>query len=254
MPFHLSADVPALFNTLPSAVLFDFDHTLYDYYYAHTLAITAVKNKFCHDFNVLPKVFEETFYNIQDQLKKQLHKEILYNYVLCFKKMIEYHGFKTQALLALDLEQTYWHTFLTSITLSPGVLEMLMYLRSSGIKIALISDAPIHVQLRKLVYLDIDGYFDCIVTSEETGCDKVTEELYELALEKLDIPKSSNVWVIGHSLTDATIAKNITDSIIFQKSDIKNQKPYNEADINFDNFYQLIKKIKLGFSCLPTVS
>ncbi len=47
-----------------------------------------------------------------------------------------------------------------------------------------------------MVYFGLDEYFDYVVTSEESGCDKPHVESFKLALDKLDIP-AKKIWMIG---------------------------------------------------------
>ena len=72
----------------------------------------------------------------------------------------------------LDLEQTYWRTFLINCKLFSGVLDFVQLLKSKGIATANITDLTAQIQFRKLVYFGLDEYFDYVVTSEEAGKDK----------------------------------------------------------------------------------
>ena len=48
------------------------------------------------------------------------------------KRMIELLGLKAQLLLSLDLEQTFWRTFLANAPLFPFVFETLVFLKSKN--------------------------------------------------------------------------------------------------------------------------
>ena len=99
--------------------------------------------------------------------------------------MLEIMGLGSQVLLALDLEQTYWRTFLSNAILFEGVKELLDDLRLYGIPTAIVTDMTAQLQFRKIVYFGLDHYFDYIVTSEEAGFDKPHKAPFEIALQKM---------------------------------------------------------------------
>ncbi|TKW74701.1 MAG: hypothetical protein DI543_23960, partial [Bradyrhizobium icense] len=68
-----------------------------------------------------------------------------------------------QPAIALDLEQTYWRTLMTSARLFHGAEDLLIELRAAGLPLALVTDLTAQIQFRKLVYFGIDRYFDTIV-------------------------------------------------------------------------------------------
>jgi HAD superfamily hydrolase (TIGR01549 family) len=104
--------------------------------------------------------------------------------------MLEIMGVGSQVLLALDFEQTYWRTFLSHAVLFEGVKELLDDLRLLGIPTAIVTDLTAQIQFRKVVYFNLDHYFDYIVTSEEAGYDKPHPAPFQIALEKMR-PKGS---------------------------------------------------------------
>ena len=61
------------------------------------------------------------------QVKRQLgHTASSHSRLLYFQRGIEMLGRKTQLLITLDLEQTYWRTFLSHCELFPGVRDLLV--------------------------------------------------------------------------------------------------------------------------------
>ena len=102
----------------------------------------------------------------------------------------------TRILTTLDLEQTYWRTFLSNCKLFPDALDFIQLLKSKGIATANITDLTAQIQFRKLVYFGLDEFFDYVVTSEEAGADKPDKKPFEVTLEKLKI-SPSDIWMIG---------------------------------------------------------
>ena len=184
---------------LPEAVIFDTDNTLYPCAPAHREATRAVESKISKILGIKNDVFRSAFEEARNDIKMRLgnvassHSRLLY-----MQRTIEKLGLGTRILLTLDLEQTYWRTFLTNSRLFPGVLEFIHFLKSKGIITANITDLTAQIQFRKLIYFGLDELFDYVVTSEEAGSDKPDKRPFEIALEKLQV-EPEKVWMVGDS-------------------------------------------------------
>jgi len=201
---------PSKFEIAPKAVIFDTDNTLYEYAPPHTKAMVAVENKAMKALGIEGKQFKKAFEQARDMVKARLgntassHSRLLY-----FQRALEILGLRTQLLLTLDLEQTYWRTFLSHCELFSGVRAFLSALRREGIHTAIITDLTSQVQFRKIIYFGLDDLFDFVVTSEEAGIDKPTPRSFELTLEKLGID-SKDAWMVGdNSVSDILGAQNV---------------------------------------------
>ena len=209
---------PDRFLTRPDAVLFDLDNTLYAYEPAHVAAWRAVKDKLSDSLSFTPQRSDQLFQEARDQIKAQLgrsassHSRLLY-----FQRMMELGGLGSRALLALDLEQTYWRTFLRNAVLFDGVRELLDDLRLADIPAALVTDLTAQIQFRKLVYWQLEDSFAAIVTSEEAGAEKPHEAPFQLVREKVQ-GADGVLWMIGdNSETDIRGAKDSLDAVTLQK-------------------------------------
>lgn len=181
----------------PKAVIFDTDNTLYPYNPAHKKASQAVEIKVEKMLGINRELFRSVFSEARKEIKIRLgdvassHSRLLY-----MQRTIEKLEFGTRILTTLDLEQTYWRTFLNNSKLFPGVIDFIHLLKSESILTANITDLTAQIQFRKLVYFGLDELFDYVVTSEEAGRDKPDRKPFEVALEKLDI-SPENIWMIG---------------------------------------------------------
>ena len=119
--------------------------------------------------------------------------------------MIELLDLKTELLIALDLEQTFWRTFLTNANLFPHTLDLINLLKSKKIPIAIVTDLTAHIQLRKLTYFGLHDIFDAVVTSEEAGLDKPDPSIFNLTLRKLKINSYDNVWMVGDNFLNVEL-------------------------------------------------
>lgn len=184
-------------NGVPEAVIFDTDNTLYPYDPAHKEATRAVEEKVYQQLGIEQEDFSAAFIKAREEIKNRLgnvassHSRLLY-----MQRTIEKLELGTRILTTLDLEQTYWRTFLSNCRLFPGAVNFIQLLKSKGIITANITDLTAQIQFRKLVYFGLDEFFDYVVTSEEAGADKPDRRPFEVALEKLKI-EPKNIWMIG---------------------------------------------------------
>jgi putative hydrolase of the HAD superfamily len=226
-------------DSLPELVLFDFDNTLYDYAPAHEAAMQAVCSKVTSKFSVNQVDFERAFDTARSEIKQTLKDSAAsHNRLLYMQRMLEILGLGSQALVALDLEQTYWRTFLNHAKLFPDVKECLDDLRLLGIQKILVTDLTAQIQFRKLVFFGLEGYFNYIVTSEESGFDKPHAASFQLALQKSKL-ENPTIWMIGDcSVKDIKGAKDAISAVTLQK--IHNGvKLCDSADIQFNHFSEL---------------
>ena len=233
---------PEKFHTKPDCVLFDLDNTLYPYDPAHEAALATVKLKVTKNFSLGEKTFDQAFEEAKKQTKLQLkntaasHSRLLY-----MQKMLELLGLGSQVLFALDLEQTYWRTFLANAQLFPQAKEFLDDLRLNSIPTAIISDLTAQIQFRKMVYFGLDHYFDCVVTSEEAGQEKPHAAPFHLALEKVQA-QGKNIWMIGdNAAKDIAGAKVAINAVTIQKihSGVILGSGEDSPDCSFDDFAEL---------------
>jgi len=202
----------------PDAILFDTDNTLYDYGPANALAEKSVEAKVLNLLGVNPDIFRATYEQSKQQIKSQLgHTASSHSRLLYFQRLLELLGFKAQLMTALDLEQTFWRTFLANAPLFPGVMNLLDDLRYNNIPIAVVTDLTSHVQLRKLTYFNLQETFDSVVTSEEVGADKPDPRNFHLVLEKLGLTSGHVLWMVGDNpFTDIAGGRSI-GAVTFQK-------------------------------------
>jgi len=202
---ELIKTLPNLLQKKPKAVIFDTDNTLYPYEPAHQAATEATEAKACDLLGVPIEKFEEAFKTARKNVKAQLNQTASsHSRLLYYQRTIELLGMHTQILMTLDLEQTYWRTFLANCRLFQEVKEFILDLKGVGITTAIITDLTAQIQFRKIIYLGLDSYFDYVVTSEEAGIDKPHEAPFKIALKKLQLAPE-NIWMIGDN-PDADIA------------------------------------------------
>jgi putative hydrolase of the HAD superfamily len=238
------------FQDKPAAVIFDTDNTLYDYAPANEAATAAVEEKARSLLGVSNSEFSIAFLEARQEIKGRLgntassHSRLLY-----FQRTVELLGINTQVMVILDLEQTYWRTFLATSILFPGVKDFVLDLRRENIPTTVVTDLTAQIQFRKLVYFGLDDVFDFVVTSEESGVDKPDPTSFNLVVEKLGVA-GEKTWMIGDDPNkDILGARNGIGSATMQKRHrgVKILEGESGPDLIFDHFSELRDFVKGGF-------
>ncbi|RNF82338.1 HAD family hydrolase [Montanilutibacter psychrotolerans] len=224
----------------PQAIIFDTDNTLYAYDPPHARAMAAAEAKAVRLLGVDAADVRGAFAQAREEVKRQLGKTASsHSRLLYFQRGIELLGRKTQLVITLDLEQTYWRTFLSHCELFPGVHDFLLALRSNGIGTAIITDLTSQIQFRKIIYFGLDDCFDYVVTSEEAGADKPQEAPFRLAIDKLGI-EPRNIWMVGdHPINDVAGARPFGITTLLRVDHVNGSGTDAGSDVVFDDFNEL---------------
>ena len=226
----------------PQAIIFDTDNTLYPYEPAHKAATKAVEIKACDLLGISLEKFNKAFITARLEVKVQLNKTASsHSRLLYYQRTIEILGLNTQILMTLDLEQTYWRTFLANCRLFPEVKEFILDLKNEGVVIAIITDLTAQIQFRKIIYFGLDSYFDYVVTSEEAGADKPSRAPFEIVLKKLQIP-SEDIWMIGDDSNSDIMGASQFNMLTLQKKHQGVSISKNSTHV-FENYTELRNEI-----------
>lgn len=233
-----SPDIPC-----PELVLLDIDDTVYDYESAHSAALEAAAAKSERLFGLRGPAFRAAYDEARNAVKERLgaHSASAHSRLLYFHALIEAVGMKSQPLLALDLEQTYWRSFLGAMQLFPGVVDFLEELRHQQIPSVVVTNLTAQIQLRKLVYLRLDGLLDYVVTSEEAGANKPDPAPFTLALTKARKSPGPKIWMIGDSVgADAEGAKRAVQASTLLRRTPRMTVGSPDVDLLFSSFADLL--------------
>lgn len=179
-------------------IIFDLDDTLYDYRNANELAERYIKQYIAKQHRLPNEVVEGALQAGKNRTKQLLpegaaqHSRILY-----FQHALEQMGINPIGK-AWQLECIFWEKFLEKIEPYSGVQDVLAWLMSKRIKIAVCTDLTAGIQHQKIMKLGLDKYIDVLVTSEEVGYEKPDRRMFQLTLEKLQLNPKGTV-VVGDS-------------------------------------------------------
>lgn len=234
----------------PDAVLLDLDNTIYEYESAHRAAMESVKTRMLEFVALTDSQFEDALSDARIGVKNRLglvaasHNRLLY-----FQTMFENLGLGPQPLNSLDLEQTYWRTFLRSAELFDGVVDFLDELRLRSIPVCVITDLTSQIQMRKIIYFGLDRLVSLLVTSEEAGAEKPALAPFLLAVEKLGFV-DGKYWMIGDDPdSDIAAAHESIGAFTLQKlhKGVRRGKGSAKPHLTFRHFSELTAGLNGGF-------
>ena len=172
-------------------------------------------------------------------IKKQSDKD--------FDLLIVNDGLDEQYLIPypeyLKLNNIYWKNFFKKMKLKYYVFNFLKNCKKNGLKVNIVTDFTLNIQLRKIKKLKIEKYISFVTSSEECGLDKPDKLIFLKAIKKLKVNKK-NICLIGDDFNKDI--KGAVENKIFAFWLTKKQVYKKNVGIKFDifsNFKQLDKKI-----------
>jgi putative hydrolase of the HAD superfamily len=126
-------------------------------------------------------------------------------------------GYQSRERVAQDLARLLpWRTTMTSRELldcwnehfpvcsapTTGLYETLGQLRAQGVKLGIVTNGRMEIQMRKIDCLSLGDLVDCIVISEAVGMKKPDARIFDLARANLHV-LSEQAWFVGdHPIND----------------------------------------------------
>ena len=99
-------------------------------------------------------------------------------------------------------------------------IDTLIYLKSQGYRLGVISNGITIKQWEKLVRLNVYSFFDEVITSEEVGAKKPDKLIYDVALRKMNGDPEKSIMIGNKFKEDALGAVNAGMSAILVNSDV----------------------------------
>ena len=219
-------------------IIFDLDDTLYDYKKCHETAIATVIN-YIIEHNDKHKNYEyifEVYNKINNKLKHELkntassHNKSIYLKHLLEELNLDYSHFQM-------LHELYWTIFYTNMDCFEGVKDFIIWNKTNGIKIGILTDYETEYQIIKLEKLGLLKYIDILVTSEEVGIEKPSYKMFYTMLQKMNL-NPGDVIMIGDNY-DKDIIGAINSNILGYWFNKNNQKCNNFIDLHSQFVYIL---------------
>ncbi len=171
------------------AVLFDLDNTLIDFMKMKRQATDAALDAMIASGVKLNK---EEAYSVLSELYDHYgieHQHIFDEFLIRTQQKVDFK------ILAAGVV-AYRKTRLVHAEAYPGVMPTLLKLKQKGLKLGIVSDAPILQAWTRLTEMKIQDFFDTVVTFDDTGERKPSAMPFNKALEQLGV-KPEEVLHVG---------------------------------------------------------
>ena len=109
--------------------------------------------------------------------------------------------------VAETLLDDYRSGFPNACVLFPDAAQTLSVLRTSGLKLGLITNGSIRMQSRKLQCLALAAMFDTVLISDAEGISKPDPQIFHRALDRLNVSPARSVFVGDHPEVDVAGAR-----------------------------------------------
>jgi putative hydrolase of the HAD superfamily len=212
---------------MDKVVFFDVDDTLLD-----TSSFAKTARKAAIDLmveNGLPLEKNEAYYMLKDIISEKgsnydKHFNILTKMVL---------GEEDQFLIALGMI-TYHNVKFSLLRPFAKTNDILIYLKSKGYRLGVISNGITIKQWEKLVRLNLYPFFDEVITSGEVGFEKPSPHIFEEALKRMKGNPEKCIMIGNKFREDVMGAVNAGMSAILVNSEITEEQRQKIKDENLD--------------------
>ncbi len=208
-------------------ILFDLDHTLWDYEANSREALSELYVLFnLKERGILiEERFLQAFYVINNELwdlydRGSLHRDIIRNER--FHRILLTLGVDDYPM-SLKISDEYLQHSPKKKNLIHGCRETLEYLLPKY-PMVIVTNGFDEIQSTKLSSSGIAPYFKSVVTSARAGHKKPAKEIFEFALHENNCSASEAIMIGDNLLTDIAGAKNaLVDTVFFNPSKIEHQ-------------------------------
>jgi putative hydrolase of the HAD superfamily len=130
-----------------------------------------------------------------------------------FKQVLEVFNAYDQKL-SEDISYNYLHTCPTKCKLIPKALETVEYL-AGKYSLTIVTNGFEDIQHTKLKSMDLNQYFDHVITSQRAGAKKPSREIFDFALSTNGIAAPQAIMIGDNLRTDIAGARNAAIDSVF---------------------------------------
>ena len=203
-------------------ILFDLDHTLWDYESNSRLALEELFS--IYELGRLQGLttdrFVERFFWVNESLWEQYDNQEISSAELRqsrFHLILNDFGLRSDEIIT-HLSADYLKLSPTKSTVMPYSFEILDYLKPKY-QLHIITNGFYEIQFTKLSFSGLSQYFDEVVTSEEAGSRKPHPEIFRHTLDRIGASSEECIMIGDNLKTDIQGARNAAiDHVFFNPS------------------------------------
>jgi len=166
-----------------SYAVFDLDQTLYDYEKCDEHGLSSMLNHIEKNFNIDKKKVLTAYLKARKSVNQDLENtSSMHSRFLYIKKMCKTLSIENYTINTIDFYDIYWKSFFEKIKLFDWVIPAFEQLHKKKIVIIIATDFNTRLQFLKIKKLKIDHYITEIITSQEVGSEKPSQQFAEKIL------------------------------------------------------------------------
>jgi HAD superfamily hydrolase (TIGR01549 family) len=163
--------------------VFDLDQTLYDYETCNQNGVSSVVNFIEKNFNIDKKIALNAYLKARKSINQELkNTSSMHSRFLYLKQMCKILSIKDSTTNTLQFYDLYWISFFEKIKLFDWVIPVFNELERKNIVIIIATDFNARLQFLKIKKLKINDYITEIITSQEVGIEKPSQQFAEKVL------------------------------------------------------------------------
>ena len=220
-------------KNIVNGVVFDLDNTLLDFMKMKEFAVkSAIKGM----IEAGLAVDEEKSYNEIISIYEDIGWENQKVFDVFIEKQI---GRVDNKFLAAGIV-AYRRAREANLMAYPNVYKTLMVLAKSGIKLAVVSDAPSREAWLRIYYLNLYHFFDVVITFDDSGERKPSAKPFQMALNGMDLQAEETIMIGDWPDRDVVGAKQIGMKTVFARYGDTFGTINSGADWEINDIYQLV--------------
>jgi putative hydrolase of the HAD superfamily len=187
-------------------LLLDLDDTLYGFVPVDQHARAAVYAAISRDLGVeldeASALFNAARQRVMDRLgtRAGAHSRLLFLHELA-------SSIGAPLSYSRKWERVFWGEYLAVMEPYAEAAPLLRGWRAAGHRTAIVTDLMLDIQLQKLEKLGLLELVDAVVVSEEVPWDKPAPEIFELALQRIGVPRERCIMVGDNDRRDGAGAR-----------------------------------------------
>ena len=236
-------------------LLVDIDDTLTNTrkFYVEALEVCHKMYNKLIDQNLTAEQFKEKYLRARAQVHALVPTAAAgHNRAIYFQRMIEELPGETDFDAIYQLYEAYYNHIYSNMKPFPGAENVLKWAKDNKKKVVAVSDGNTHVRIKKIHALGISKYIDYLVSSEEIGVSKPSNQAYLLALHKAGLQPDEVVF-IGNRASGDILGANRLDitsimvSISTTMQDIPSKDEERPTYVvkSMDELLKLLKRLNL---------
>ncbi|OCR03411.1 uridine kinase [Helicobacter pullorum] len=173
-------------------IMVDIDNTLFNYTYAHNMALSKVLDSYSFSLEEYNQAKKEI--KTRD-LSANHHKKELYFKIMCENKGIHFS-------CAKKMFEIYNAVFMENLKVDKTMFDLLAYAKTINRKVLAITNFYFIEQINKLESAKLASMIDFLICSEEFELEKPNKALINRAFELAGSTSKDKVLMIGDSVAD----------------------------------------------------